>query len=114
MKEFSFTQSGEGQGARTDISRGNIHLNRSSLTIGRDVYQNLGKPARLVVEHDVVAKAIRLTPAPHALAGYSVQLRTDTKTGRASVRVTKPQQFLPIGEYVPISNNIFVHESVQR
>lgn len=114
MREFNFTTSGQGQGSRSDISQGNLRLNRTRVTIGSDVYKKLGEPARLVLEHDVKAKAIRLTLAPHALAGYSVQFRADPRSKSPYIKTIKVQEFLPLGEYLPISTNIFVHESVQR
>ena len=114
MTDFNFVESGHGQGARTDLRRAILRLNRSRLTIGIEVYEKLGSPARILLEHDTKAKAIRLSLAPHALAGYSVQFRSDGRQKTPYLKTTTPQEFLPLGEYLPITTNIFVHESVQR
>lgn len=113
MANFNFVESGHGAGARTDLSKAVLRLNKHRLSIGDDVFRELGRPTRLVLEHDVKALAIRLSLADHSLAGYSVQHRPGS-TEKAYIKTNTVQQFIPLGEYLPISNNIFVHESVQR
>lgn len=112
MTEFYFVESGSGRGARTDLSKATVRLVKDRVILGEQVYEGLGKPERLRVEHDAQAHALRLTPGSHSLDGYTVQHRPDSR--KPFLRTKAPQRFIPLGEYLPISNNIYVHENVQK
>lgn len=99
MRDFHFTPLGNGAGKRSDVSQAVVRLSKTHVAVGKKVYESLGSPSRLVLDYDVRAKAIRLSLASHALEGYSVQ-KSDR---RPFVKTTKLQQYLPLGEYLPIS-----------
>lgn len=114
MSDFQFEVSGQGRGVGPAKRAGLITLSENWLSIGHQVYLALGSPSRVIVSHDKRALALKLEPTSSLTQGYNVTVRKDTRTGRAFIKTSAPQRYIPPGVYFPISNNIFVHESVQK
>lgn len=114
MPDFRFEASGPGQGVGKDKRVAVLVLTQTRLAIGKEIYHKLGEPTRVILSHDKKALALQLVPTSSLTEGYVIATREDTKTGRAFIRTEQPQKYMPLGAYLPISNNIFVHESAQR
>jgi hypothetical protein len=106
---FEFTEA-DPKGVRNKGLFGAITLNLQHLTVAEDVYQGLGAPKRVKVEFDVKRQAIRLTPileGGHLLTSHRAIQGMRSKI----IRITTIQRELPLGRYIPIDGNTFIHVS---
>lgn len=94
---------------------GVIRLNRSSLSIGWDVWVGLNKPTNLKIQYDVASGAIKLVPDANGLKVGEGRARAGEVEGHAlTLFATRLAGEMPLGAYTPISHNTFIHESKQR
>lgn len=109
MTDFDFK---EARGGRHQPLVGKIRLNKETLSVGGEVVEALGSPERVNVLYSPKDKVIRLVPDPdgHYKLTYIPHL---TEKARF-IRTRVVQSEMPLGFYVPISQDTFVHTSVYK
>ena len=93
-----------------------VRIRRTSLLIGREVWERLGQPEYITVEADKLKRAIRVSPgnmSPHSRK--LVPMRNGKNPPKSySFYASSLSRDLPQGRYFPLPEdpNIFIHSEV--
>jgi hypothetical protein len=114
-QSFNFEPTGSGWGRDIRAHKGIIRLTHTTLSFAADVWQALGEPAFVAISIDPAQRAIHVAKRLKKGAGGR-QLYSAGREGRASktISIKSIQDKMPLGNYVPIASDIFIHESVYK